>query len=76
MKAKYSTEWEYFEELHQDARKSVGVRRVNKGAISRADAQLYAPFESDKVQELHDTATHARGRRKRVMVKKGVIVEE
>ena len=53
-----------------------GVRQVNKGAISRADDQLYAPFESAKVQELHNTAVRARGKRKRVMVKKGVIVEE
>jgi len=52
------------------------VRQVNKGAIERADTQLYAPFRSAKVQELHDTAVLARGTPKRVMVKKGRIVEE
>jgi uncharacterized protein DUF4238 len=55
---------------------ATGVRQVNKGAITRADTQLYAPFPSSKVQELHNAAVLARGKPKRVMVKKGKIVEE
>ncbi|SRR6266576_1357714 len=55
---------------------SVGVRQVNKGAIARADTQLYAPFKSGKIQLLHDAAVMFRGNPKRVMVKKGRIVEE
>jgi hypothetical protein len=55
---------------------SVGVRQVNKGAIARADTQLYAPFKSGKIQLLHDAAVMSRGNPKRVMVKKGRIVEE
>jgi len=55
---------------------SVSVRQVNKGAIARADTQLYSPFRSEKVQMLHDAAVLSRGKPKRVMVKKGQIVEE
>ena len=55
---------------------SVGVRQVNKGAIARADTQLYAPFRSGKIQILHDAAVMSRGNPKRVMVKKGRIAEE
>lgn len=55
---------------------AAGTRRVNKGTIDRADTQLYAPFRSQKVQELHDAAVAARGRPKRIMVKQGKIVEE
>jgi Protein of unknown function (DUF4238) len=55
---------------------AAGVRQVNKGAIRRADSQLYAPFQSSKAQELHDAAVVARGKPKRVMVKRGRIVEE
>jgi Protein of unknown function (DUF4238) len=53
-----------------------GIRQVNKGTISRADTQLYAPFRSRRVQELHDAAVMARGTPKRIMVKRGKIVEE
>lgn len=55
---------------------AVGIRRVNKGTISRADTQLYAPFRSEKVQELHDAAIAARGVPKRIKVKQGKVVEE
>jgi len=55
---------------------SLDVRQVNKGTISRADTQLYSPFRSAKVQVLHDQAVLARGDPKRVMVKRGQIVEE
>ena len=54
----------------------VDVRHVNTGTISRADTQLYAPFQSPKIQELHNAAVVVRGTPKRVMVKKGRIVEE
>jgi hypothetical protein len=53
-----------------------GVRQINKGIINRADTQLYAPFRSQNVQELHDAAISARGKPKRIMVKQGKIVEE
>lgn len=52
------------------------VREVNKGTISRADTQLYAPFESPKVQELLNSVVSARGKPKRVMIKYGQVVEE
>lgn len=55
---------------------SADVRKVNKGAIARADAQLYAPFRSSKIQQLHHAAVFARGNPKRVMIKHGKIVEE
>jgi hypothetical protein len=55
---------------------AAGIRQVNKATISRADTQLYAPFRSQKVQELHDAATAERGTPKRIMVKQGKIVEE
>ena len=55
---------------------AAGVRQVNKGTINRADTQLYAPFRSQEVQELHDSAVSARGKPKRIMVKQGKIVEE
>lgn len=54
----------------------VDVRNVNKGTLLRADTQLYAPFQSPKIQELHNGAVVARGKPKRVMIKKGRILEE
>jgi hypothetical protein len=33
---------------------AAGVRNVNKGAVQRAVSQLYAPFQSGKLQALHD----------------------
>jgi hypothetical protein len=52
------------------------VREVNKGTILRADTQLYAPFQSRKVQQLLDSVVNARPAPKRVLIKKGKVVEE
>jgi hypothetical protein len=53
-----------------------GVRQVNKGSILRADTQLYAPFQSQRVQKIHDAEAALRGKPRRVMIKQGRIVEE
>jgi hypothetical protein len=55
---------------------AVDVRRANKGTILRADTQLYAPFQSQEIQRLHDSAVMKRGKPKRVMIKKGRVVED
>jgi hypothetical protein len=52
-----------------------GVRAVNKGTITRADAQVYAPFNSDKVQAIVDRVLVSKGRR-RVLLRKGIVVVE
>ena len=55
---------------------SAKVREVNKGTILRADTQLYAPFQSQKIQQLLDSVVNARPATKRVLIKKGRVVEE
>ncbi|GAC1427848.1 MAG: hypothetical protein NVS1B11_17930 [Terriglobales bacterium] len=52
------------------------IRELNKGTIGRADTQLYAPFRSQKVQDLLNDAVSARGEPKRVTLKYGRVVEE
>jgi hypothetical protein len=55
---------------------SARVREINKGTILRADTQLYAPFQSEKVQRLLDSVVSARPAPKTVFIKKGLVVEE
>ena len=53
------------------------VREVNKGTIIRSDTQVYAPFDSDKIQELVNRAVDARPRQpQRVLFSKGRVVVE
>jgi hypothetical protein len=52
------------------------VRSMNKSAIWRADTQLYAPFESAAVQTLLNNMTGETKRTRRVLFRKGRVVEE
>lgn len=52
------------------------VRSVNKGTITRADSQLYAPFKSLTLQRTLDSVTEKRPPEKRILLKKGKLVEE
>ena len=52
------------------------VRSVNKGTITPADSQLYAPFESASVQRLLDGVVSQRNTSGKVLLSKGRVVEE
>ncbi len=52
------------------------VRRVNRGSITRADGQLYAPFRSGAVQKLFTEVSIQTRRPRRVLLKHGRVVEE
>lgn len=52
------------------------VRRTNKGTITRADSQLYAPFQSDRVRQLFDHVSEQKKRSRRILLKRGHVVEE
>jgi len=52
------------------------VRSVNKGTITRADSQLYAPFESASVQKILDSVVSQRTALGRVLFKKGRVIEK
>ncbi len=52
------------------------VRRVNRGTITRADGQLYAPFHSVAVQRLFDDVSMQTRKPRRVLLKHGRVVEE
>lgn len=52
------------------------VRSVNKGTITRADSQLYAPFRSTRVQEILDSVVRQRPVSGRVLFRKGRVLEE
>ena len=50
------------------------VRAMNKANITRADTQIYAPFNSAKIQKIVDDVVLPRKRR--VLIQKGRVVEE
>jgi hypothetical protein len=52
------------------------VRSVNKGTITRADSQLYAPFKSSAVQGILDSIVKQRRGSGKVLFSKGRVVEE
>ena len=52
------------------------VRRVNSGTITRADGQLYAPFNLGAVKKLFDAVSSQTKRPRRVLLKHGHVVEE
>jgi hypothetical protein len=52
------------------------VRRVNSGTITRADGQLYAPFNIGAVKKLFDAVSSQTQRPHRVLLKHGHVVEE
>ena len=52
------------------------VRRINTGAIARSDQQVYAPFWSNKIQKIVDNAVSHKPAPRRVLIRKGHIVEE
>lgn len=55
---------------------SAGVRQTNKANITRCDTQLYAPFKSDKLQEILNCTVSQRKSTGRVLFHKGKVVEE
>jgi len=52
------------------------VRHVNRGTITRADSQLYAPFNSGAVQALFDKINKQTKRPRRVLLRHGRVVIE
>lgn len=52
------------------------VRSVNKGTITRANSQLYAPFESASVRKILDWVVSRRTTSGKVLFRKGRVVEE
>jgi hypothetical protein len=52
------------------------VRQVNRGTITRADGQLYAPFSSGAVQALFDKINKQTKRPRRVLLRHGRVVAE
>jgi uncharacterized protein DUF4238 len=52
------------------------VRMVNKATITHADCQVYAPFQSTKIQEILNDVTNNRKSTGRVLVSRGRVVEE
>jgi uncharacterized protein DUF4238 len=50
------------------------IRTVNKGTITRADSQLYAPFASNGVQEILNHVVKRKGGPKKVLFSKGLTV--
>jgi uncharacterized protein DUF4238 len=52
------------------------VRTVNKGTITRADSQLYAPFKSEAVQKILDSVVSQRTTSEKVLLSKGRVVEK
>ena len=52
------------------------IRSVNKGTITRADSQLYAPFESASVQKILNWVVSRRTTSGKVLFNKGRVVEE
>lgn len=55
---------------------SATVRGINKRTVIQADTQLYSPFHSQAIQKLFEEATKNRTRPRRVLVRKGIVVEE
>jgi hypothetical protein len=52
------------------------VRRLNKGTITRADRQVYAPFNSAAVRKLFDFVYQQKNPPRRILFKHGRVVEE
>lgn len=53
------------------------VRQINKAAITRCDAQVYAPFKSQKLQMILDEVAREKGGRTgKVFFRKGRLVQE
>ena len=52
------------------------VRFVNKGTITRADSQLYAPFGSASVQKIFDSVVSQRTTSGKVLLNRGRVVEK
>ncbi len=52
------------------------VRSVNKGTITRADSQLYAPFKSEPVQKTLDSVLSQTSTSGKVLFSKGRVVEK
>jgi hypothetical protein len=52
------------------------VRQVNRGTITRADGQLYAPFKSGAVHALFDKINKQTKRPRRVLLRHGRVVVE
>jgi Protein of unknown function (DUF4238) len=55
--------------------RSFEVRQINRGTISRAESQLYAPFKSAKVQTLLDKTVANKIGSGKVLFSKGRVVE-
>ena len=53
------------------------IRTVNKGTITRADSQLYAPFASNAVQQILNNVVKRKGGPRKVLFSKGrTVVKE
>jgi len=65
-----------FRNPSQVALNSSNVRQVNRGTITRADGQLYAPFNSVAVQTLFDKINKQTKRPRRVLLRHGRVVVE
>jgi hypothetical protein len=52
------------------------IRSVNSATIAQADSQVYAPFESSAVQRILNRVVSGRPKTKRVLIRKGRVVQE
>jgi hypothetical protein len=65
-----------FRNPSQVALNASDVRQANHGTITRADGQLYAPFNSGAVQTLVDKINKQTKRPRRVLLRHGRVVVE
>src|SRR5262244_3696219 len=65
-----------FRNPSQIALNASNVRQVNRGTITRADSQLYAPFNSGAVQTLFDRINKQTKGPRRVLLRHGRVVVE